>query len=63
MRTMFVLAALMTAGVYAQEGITTLPRNYTLQFENAWVKVTAVRDGPNEKLTGNTHKANTEAYV
>lgn len=64
MKTMFVLAAsMMTIGVTAQEGTATLPQNYKLQFENAWVKVTAVRYGPNEKLPGHTHTPNPAAYV
>ena len=52
-----------TAGVFAQEGPTTLPKNYRVQFENAWVKVTAVRYGPDEKLPGHTHTPNPSAYV
>jgi hypothetical protein len=53
----------MTIGAAAQEGTTALPRNYQLRFENAWVKVTAVRYGPNEKLPGHTHTPNPSAYV
>lgn len=64
MRTMIVSIALMVAaGASAQEGITNLPGNYLLQFENAWVKVTAVRYGPNEKLPEHTHTPNPAAYV
>ena len=64
MRAMYALAAgIMTIGVAAQEGTATLPQNYRLQFENAWVKVTAVRYGPNEKLPGHTHTPNPAAYV
>ena len=49
MKAMWIVAALTIAvGVSAQEGTVTLPRNYKVQFENAWVKVTAVRYGPNE---------------
>ena len=58
-----VMALLVGGSVVAQEGIATLPRNYTLQFENAWVKVTAVRYGPHEKLPGHTHTPNAAAYV
>lgn len=64
MRAMYVLTAIITtAGLAAQEGTATLPRNYKLQFENAWVKVTAVRYGPNEKLQGHTHTPRPSAYV
>ena len=64
MKTMWIAAALAIAvGVSAQEGAVTLPRNYTVQFENAWVKVTAVRYGPHEKLPGHTHTPNPSAYV
>ena len=64
MRTMCaVVVVAMMAVVSAQEGIVTLPRNYQLQFENAWVKVTSVRYGPHEKLSGHTHTANPSAYV
>jgi hypothetical protein len=64
MRAICVVAVLaMTVGVSAQEGALTLPRNYRVQFENAWVKVTAVRYGPNEKLPGHAHTPNPSAYV
>jgi hypothetical protein len=64
MRAILVVAALtMSVAVAAQEGITTLPKNYTLQFENAWVKVTSVRYGPHEKLPGHTHTPLPAAYV
>lgn len=64
MRAMCALTAIaMTIGLAAQEGTATLPQNYKPQFENAWVKVTAVRYGPNEKLAGHTHTPNPSAYV
>ena len=64
MKAMCVVAALViAAGVSAQEGTVMLPRNYQVQFENAWVKVTAVRYGPNEKLPGHAHTPNPSAYV
>ena len=64
MKATSVVAALAIAvGVSAQEGTVTLPRNYKVQFENAWVKVTAVRYGPNEKLPGHTHTPSPSAYV
>jgi hypothetical protein len=64
MKAICVVAALaLGAGVSAQEGTITLPRNYKVQFENGWVKVTAVRYGPNEKLPGHAHTPNPSAYV
>lgn len=64
MRAMCALTAIAaTVGLAAQEGTATLPQNYKLQFENAWVKVTAVRYGPNEKLPEHTHTPNPSAYV
>jgi hypothetical protein len=64
MKAMWIVAALAGAvGVSAQEGTVTLPRNYKVQFENAWVKVTAVHYGPNEKLPGHAHTPNPSAYV
>jgi hypothetical protein len=64
MKAIGVVAALaITVGVSAQEGTVTLPQNYKVQFENAWVKVTAVRYGPNEKLPGHSHTPNPSAYV
>ena len=63
MRAMSVVVLAITVGVSAQEGSVTLPKNYRVQFENAWVKVTAVRYGPNEKLPGHTHTPNPSAYV
>lgn len=62
-RTIAIGVLFLTATAAAQEGITTLPKNYTLRFENEWVKVTAVRYGPNEKLPGHTHTPRPAAYV
>ena len=53
----------LAVSVSAQEGATTLPANYKIEFENAWVRVTSVRYGPNEILAGHTHTANPSAYV
>jgi hypothetical protein len=60
-----VLASVMVFGalVAAQEGATTLPDNYKVQFENAWVKVTSVRYEPLQKLAPHTHTPNAAAYV
>ena len=61
-----ILALLVLTGVaitYAQEGAATLPKNYRVQFENAWVKVTAVRYEPMQKLPGHAHTSNPAAYI
>ncbi len=61
-----ILALFVVAGVavtYAQEGAATLPRNYRVQFENAWVKVTSVRYEPLQKLPGHAHTPNPAAYI
>jgi hypothetical protein len=59
------LVAVLTAGAVlaAQDNPSSLPSNYSVQFENAWVKVTAVRYGPLEKLAGHAHTPNPSAYV
>jgi hypothetical protein len=62
-RTMLAMFLVMGVTVAAQEGAATLPKNYRVQFENAWVKVTAVRYEPLQKLPGHTHTANPAAYV
>ena len=59
--SLMVLTLAVTAS--AQEGATMLPANYQIQFENAWVKITSVRYGPNEKLAGHTHTPNPSVYV
>ena len=51
------------AVIGGQEGAATLPANYKVQFENAWVKVTSVRYEPKQKLPGHTHTPNAAAYV
>ena len=61
MRLVFVM--MFGAVVVAQEGAATLPNNYRVQFENAWVKVTSVRYEPLQKLPPHTHTPNPSAYV
>lgn len=64
MRMMRVVFVVMFGGIVAaQEGATTLPNNYKVQFENAWVKVTSVRYEPMQKLAPHTHTPNPSAYV
>ena len=60
--TVFTLIA-FSAVLSGQEGTPTLPANYKLQFENAWVKITSVRYEPLQKLAGHTHTPNPSAYV
>src|SRR6185436_2600772 len=47
----------------AQDPLKTLPQNYKLEFENAWVKVTRVHYGPREKVPEHDHTALASAYV
>ena len=64
MRPFAIFSVLMfTAALSAQEQPTTLPANYAVQFENAWVKVTAVRYGPLETVAPHAHTPNPSAYV
>jgi hypothetical protein len=62
---MVALVFVMLAGgvVASQEGATTLPDNYKVQFENSWVKVTSVRYEPLQKLAPHTHTPKASAYV
>ena len=57
------LVATFTLAAGAQEGAATLPNNYRVQFENAWVKVTAVRYEARQTLAAHTHTPNPSAYV
>ena len=59
----FVLVMMFGAVVASQEGATTLPNNYKVQFENAWVKVTSVRYEPLQKLSPHAHTPHPSAYV
>jgi hypothetical protein len=64
MKVMTLVLGLAFGGiVWGQEGVTTLPANYRLQFENEWVKVTSVRYEPMQKLAPHTHTPNPSAYV
>ena len=58
-----ICVVLFGAVVIGQEGSSTLPGNYTIQFENAWVKVTSVRYEPKQQLPGHAHTPNPSAYV
>ena len=61
--TAFVFVMMFGGIVVAQEGATTLPNNYKVRFENEWVKVTAVRYEPMQKLAPHTHTPDASAYV
>lgn len=56
-------AAVLSATLAAQDAATTLPKNYKVQFENDWVRITSVRYGANERLPEHTHTALPSAYV
>ena len=60
-----LLAAIVSlaATMNAQDAATTLPKNYKVELENDYVRVTSVRYGPNEKLPGHAHTALPSAYV
>jgi hypothetical protein len=63
MRYLAFFAVSASVVVTAQEGPVTLPANYRVQFENAWVKVTSVRYEPLQKLPAHRHTPNPSAYV
>lgn len=58
-----LLSVVFGAVVLAQEGPAALPANYKVQFENSWVKVTAVRYEARQKLAGHAHTPHPAAYV
>ena len=63
-RPAIVAVAIMVAfPVFAQDAITTLPQNYTLQFQNEWVKVTRVNYPPHAKLAAHAHTTLASAYI
>lgn len=53
----------VTAGLGAQDAVTTLPGSYTLQFENEWVRVVRVHYAGNASLPTHTHTEFASAYV
>jgi hypothetical protein len=65
MKSIGVIAMVLgvVAGVAAQDAATLLPKNYRVQFENEWVRVTSVRYGANERLPEHTHTELPSAYV
>ena len=59
----FLCLLWIVPSVKAQDAIKTLPANYTVAFENAYVRVTRVHYGPHAKLPGHTHTSLASAYV
>ena len=55
--------ALFVVGGIAFTGAQTLPSNYKLQLENAWVRVTEVRYAPLERVAPHSHTPYPSAYV
>jgi hypothetical protein len=62
MRIVIAVLSLVVGGA-TWIGAQALPSNYTLQFENAWVRVTEVRYGPLEKVGPHSHTPYPSAYV
>lgn len=58
-----ILAALTAISASAQDPVKTLPGAYTLQLENAHVRVVRVHYGAGAKLAEHTHPAGTTVYV
>ena len=58
---MILLALAVLAN--AQQPYSTLPRNYALEFENAWVRVSRVKYSPGEKLPVHSHPSIPTIYV
>ena len=62
MRIVGAVVVFVVGGIVAV-GAQALPSNYQLQFENAWVRVTAVRYAPFEKVAAHSHTPYPSAYV
>lgn len=63
MRLTIAMVVVASVGLVAQDAVRTLPENYTLQYENDYVRVTRVRYGPHAKLPAHTHTSLATAYV
>lgn len=59
----WLVVSLFAAGAASQDGAALPSKNYRVQFENDWVKVTAVRYGPREKVAEHAHTPYPSAYV
>ncbi len=57
--TLLALAVLASA----QQPYSTLPRNYSLAFENDWVRVSRVKYSPGDKLPVHSHPSIPTIYV
>lgn len=58
------IAVFLTAGICAgQDPLQVLPRNYSLAFENEYVRVLRVYYGPHEKLPVHDHSKTPTVYV
>jgi hypothetical protein len=53
----------LTALACAQDPYTTAPKNYQLEFENEYVRVSRVKYEPGEKVAVHTHPSYPTAYV
>ena len=62
MRIVIAVLSLIVGGA-TWIGAQALPSNYTLQFENAWVRITEVRYAPLEKVAPHSHTPYPSAYV
>jgi hypothetical protein len=63
MRTVSLVLSFVLVGVVWVGGQASLPANYRVQFENAWVRVTSVRYAPLEKVAPHSHTPYPSAYV
>jgi hypothetical protein len=53
----------VSPALVAQDAVKRLPDNYTVTFENEYVRVTRVHYPPHAKLPGHTHTSLPSAYV
>ena len=63
MRRVSLALAFTLVGVAWVDGRASLPANYKVQFENAWVRVTSVHYAPLEKVAPHAHTPYPSAYV
>jgi hypothetical protein len=57
--TLFAVAVL----AFAQHPYSTLPRNYRLEFENQWVRISRVKYIPGDRLPVHSHPSIPTVYV
>lgn len=53
----------MAVGGYGQDPLKTLPKNYWVEFENAWVRVVQVHYGAGERVAVHDHPKTPTLYV